>query len=415
MPKILVGKSHLFVCNGLAIAAFNLKVKEDIAILEIPWISLTVNESRQSGSGQQSLAVGNENDMYDDDVTEFNRDPTSSCILQISICKCGYHLAACNEQKQLAVWDVSNNFEVVCIRSVPRKALCVCFMADCKQLLVADKTGDVYQIQTDTRSAYNTDVLLLGHLSMILDMTLSSDNQLLITSDRDEKIRVSSFPNCYNIHAFCCGHREFVVKLALLPNNILVSGSGDGTVRFWNYRTGKEIYRLSRGEHESQVEAVKSVVCSSGSKPFLAVLYCGCFSVFIYRVQLEPALSCTLSDELRLESEPWDICWDEGEEANLWLFTSTEQKYVRKYKVKAEDGKLSEYEEPLLEAINTQQRKFFQATTDSASLFPILYKRAFDQSAGGAEDEANDNSKRLIDSQSTSTSTQQAGKKLKKN
>ena len=37
---------------------------------------------------------------------------------------------------------------------------------------------------------------------------LAEDDKFLITSDRDEKIRVSCFPNSYSIHTFCLGHLE---------------------------------------------------------------------------------------------------------------------------------------------------------------------------------------------------------------
>ena len=41
------------------------------------------------------------------------------------------------------------------------------------------------------------------------------------------------FPNSYTIHSFCLGHRDFVTSLSLLSDSLLVSGSGDGTVRIW--------------------------------------------------------------------------------------------------------------------------------------------------------------------------------------
>lgn len=43
---------------------------------------------------------------------------------------------------------------------------------------------------------------------MVTDMVLSADNKYVITADRDEHVRVSRFPNGYNIESFCLGHTE---------------------------------------------------------------------------------------------------------------------------------------------------------------------------------------------------------------
>lgn len=49
---------------------------------------------------------------------------------------------------------------------------------------------------------------IVGHVSMVTDMVLSADDKYVITADRDEHIRVSRFPNGYNIESFCLGHTE---------------------------------------------------------------------------------------------------------------------------------------------------------------------------------------------------------------
>ena len=72
---------------------------------------------------------------------------------------------------------------------------------------------------------------ILGHLSMLLDVKLSPCGKFIITSDRDEKIRVSHYPNAYNIHNYCLGHTDFVSSLEMLNNQFLISGSGDSTLR----------------------------------------------------------------------------------------------------------------------------------------------------------------------------------------
>lgn len=76
---------------------------------------------------------------------------------------------------------------------------------------------------------------------MLLDVKMSECGQFIITSDRDEKIRVTHYPNSYNIHGFCLGHEEFVSSISLMPNKKLVSASGDGTIKVWNYLQGEEI------------------------------------------------------------------------------------------------------------------------------------------------------------------------------
>ena len=78
---------------------------------------------------------------------------------------------------------------------------------------------------------------------MLLDVTISPGGEYIITSDRDEKIRVSHYPNAYNIHCYCLGHTDFVTNIQIVPehNDILVSASGDGTIRVWKYDEGKEV------------------------------------------------------------------------------------------------------------------------------------------------------------------------------
>ena len=86
-------------------------------------------------------------------------------------------------------------------------------------------------------------VCILGHLSMLLDITLSNCGEYIISCDRDEKIRVSRNPNAYTINNFCLGHTEFVAGLAICPHqaSILISASGDGTLRVWDFLAGKEL------------------------------------------------------------------------------------------------------------------------------------------------------------------------------
>jgi len=90
---------------------------------------------------------------------------------------------------------------------------------------------------------------------MLLDVTLSACGNYVITCDRDEKIRVSHYPNAYNINNFCLGHTEFVTGIALCPHNptLLCSVSGDGTIRVWDFLNGHQLGIKVCGEDVSDL------------------------------------------------------------------------------------------------------------------------------------------------------------------
>ncbi|XP_039750087.1 tRNA (guanine-N(7)-)-methyltransferase non-catalytic subunit wuho [Pararge aegeria] len=126
--------------------------------------------------------------------------------------------------------------------ALPRSASKIRFEEKNSKIFVADKTGDVlyFELNEDGGSK------LLGHLSLLLNVLQTNDGKYIITSDRDEKIKVSCYPNTYNIQTYCLGHKEFVNHIELVPgtNGYLSSTSGDGTVKFWNYIDGTILYTI---------------------------------------------------------------------------------------------------------------------------------------------------------------------------
>ncbi|CAB4056146.1 TRM82 [Lepeophtheirus salmonis] len=106
-----------------------------------------------------------------------------------------------------------------------------------KKSVEEDKSGDsyLYDILNDKEE------LILGHLSMLTCIAFNEDGSLMITSDRDEKIRISHFPNAYNIQGFCLGHEDFVTNFKLINKDLLISSSGDGSLRLWKYLEGTQV------------------------------------------------------------------------------------------------------------------------------------------------------------------------------
>ena len=149
-------------------------------------------------------------------------------------------------------------------------------------LIIADKSGDCYL----------NDRFLLGHLSMLLDASLAAE-RYLITCDRDEKIRVSNFPNTYNIHGYCLGHSDFVCGVHPLEHPYLVSASGDGTLKKWDFLTGREIWSrncaddlpdLGDGDRNLPVRAMSCREAKNRRSFIAAVILEGFDGILIYEM-----------------------------------------------------------------------------------------------------------------------------------
>ncbi|EKG21990.1 hypothetical protein MPH_00682 [Macrophomina phaseolina MS6] len=101
--------------------------------------------------------------------------------------------------------------------------------------------------------------LLLGHVSMLTDLLLihlgpedlksdgcsSGSRNYILTSDRDEHIRVSrGQPQSHVIEGFCLGHKEFVSKMCLATPRMLVSGGGDDHLFVWDWLRGRLLRKI---------------------------------------------------------------------------------------------------------------------------------------------------------------------------
>uniref|UniRef100_A0A0G4FEL1 Uncharacterized protein n=1 Tax=Chromera velia CCMP2878 TaxID=1169474 RepID=A0A0G4FEL1_9ALVE len=170
--------------------------------------------------------------------------------------------AKCVSMRRAGNWETVGKWRL-------RKKVTSALFAGEQTFLVADKFGEVRQFETKQTQAESGETgeggggdaeekegggeeedeeegegegkIVIGHLaSIITAMIFSSDRRFVITGDKDEKIRVSAWPQCFDIQTFCLGHSEFVTSL-LQPEGlpqILVSAAADKTVRLWNLETG---------------------------------------------------------------------------------------------------------------------------------------------------------------------------------
>ncbi|KAL3222277.1 hypothetical protein MRX96_028485 [Rhipicephalus microplus] len=207
------------------------------------------------------VTTENTSDCRDSDEEENNKssaktdrqeEPSFSCA---NFSPCSTYFMAVTNSKRLIVWKRHGpgNWEAIIQRHVARKS-----------------------VQTLGGK------LIVGRLSMVLDMVIGEQDNFLAVSDRDEKIQVSCYPNCYNIRTFCLGHTQFVTCLTLLPGppELLVSGSGDGTIRTWCPETGRQLHRYEvsiekrAGDTKYNVESRKPAVKRLALQPSGTTMAC---------------------------------------------------------------------------------------------------------------------------------------------
>ncbi|XP_073473734.1 tRNA (guanine-N(7)-)-methyltransferase non-catalytic subunit WDR4 [Aquarana catesbeiana] len=237
-----------------------------------------------------------------------NKDSDTDRILAAAHSSSGRFFALTDDRKRLVLFRTHPAWGRVSVRWVSRRCTAVTFSSCESYILVADKSGDVFSFSVTNPQEEGR--LELGHLSMLLDLAVTPDGRHIITCDRDEKIRVSLWEAPHVISAFCLGHTEFVSQLLALPgpDYLLLSGSGDGTVRLWKYESGEEIHICNLkdvprpGDDETQRFAVSRLSCSPGGE-HLAVLCDGVSGVFLFSCPVVPP-SLSLSTFLCLLS-PW--------------------------------------------------------------------------------------------------------------
>ncbi|XP_046903233.1 tRNA (guanine-N(7)-)-methyltransferase non-catalytic subunit wdr4 isoform X1 [Hypomesus transpacificus] len=195
----------------------------------------------------------------------------SDKILAFAVSLSGKLVALTDDNKRLVLFGTEPSWQCISTRWLVRRCTSLVFTQTEDELLAADKSGDVYSLSVvEPRKAGE---LKLGHLSMLLAMTLSPNDKYVITADRDEKIRVSYLKSPYNIQSFCLGHREFVSSLLVLPMHPhwLLSGSGDGTMKLWEYESGRRIQswdlKQLRDTPSTQANEERSAVSKIATSP----------------------------------------------------------------------------------------------------------------------------------------------------
>eukprot|EP00730_Choanoeca_flexa_P004060 TRINITY_DN11587_c0_g1_i5.p1 TRINITY_DN11587_c0_g1~~TRINITY_DN11587_c0_g1_i5.p1 ORF type:complete len:262 (+),score=30.94 TRINITY_DN11587_c0_g1_i5:27-788(+) len=162
--------------------------------------------------------------------------------------KNGSSIAIAYSNKTMMSWRIITNDANVSLGQqreykIERKATSVVFSCweGREQMFLADKFGDVYRFETEGDQLTGTP--LCGSVSMLMALAVTSDDKHIVIADRDFKLRISSLPATYAIQAYCLGHEEYLSSVTTVQHQgqeLLLSTSGDGTVRLWDL-TGQQL------------------------------------------------------------------------------------------------------------------------------------------------------------------------------
>ncbi|KAJ1958814.1 hypothetical protein GGI12_004647, partial [Dipsacomyces acuminosporus] len=176
---------------------------------------------------------------------------TKGAIRAAAFSRDGTQFAVCTVDKAVYIYS-TETWETIRSLTTAKRTNAVAFDPNGEYLVAADKFGDAYRMSPYPRSSEEEKPsLLLGHVSILCDIKFTwGDRPYVLTCDRDEKLRVSKYPNSYNIQSFCLGHTEFVTSVAAPRFAVenAVTGSGDGTVRLWNIVSGEQLQRIDLKE-----------------------------------------------------------------------------------------------------------------------------------------------------------------------
>ncbi|KAM4044336.1 tRNA (guanine-N(7)-)-methyltransferase non-catalytic subunit WDR4 isoform 2-T2 [Anomaloglossus baeobatrachus] len=314
-------------------------------------------------------------------------------ILAAAFSSSGEYFALTDENKRLVLFKTSPSWEKISVRWLSRRCTALAFSPCDSRVLVADKSGDVFSFSV--KAAQEDGRLELGHLSMLLDLVAALDGRHIITCDRDEKIRVSLWGAPHVITAFCLGHTEFVSQLVLPAGRekLLLSGSGDGTLRLWRYETGQELQncRISsiprpENDQEDKVGPIPPSLgfavfrircCPRGEK--VAVLCDGVHGIYLLSISDSPRLFQPLY--VALPYVPVDVDFEDS--TSLWVFSAIKENPIellqyreQRWQPVPRDDRMKE----LSEVIRGSWEQM-EGSVVLENRFSALYKAVFDNMA----------------------------------
>uniref|UniRef100_A0A2R9BLN6 WD repeat domain 4 n=2 Tax=Pan paniscus TaxID=9597 RepID=A0A2R9BLN6_PANPA len=309
-------------------------------------------------------------------------DQGSGAILASTFSKSGSYFALTDDSKRLILFR-TKPWQCLSVRTVARRCTALTFIASEEKVLVADKSGDVYSFSV--LEPHGCGHLQLGHLSMLLDVAVSADDRFILTADRDEKIRVSWAAAPHSIESFCLGHTEFVSRIFVVPTQpgLLLSSSGDGTLRLWEYRSGRQLHCCHLASLQELVDPQASQRFAASRIAFwcqencVALLCDGTPVVYIFQLDARRK-QLVYREQLAFQHQVWDVAFEETQ--GLWVLQDCQEAPLVLYRPMGDQWQ-SVPESAVLKKVSGVLRgnwAMLEGSAGADASFSSLYKATFD-------------------------------------
>ena len=273
MKQLLQTTDHAVVCalNDRAFVVFNGRAIE----LEPPTVVIEADPSNPQQQPEESLQA-----IQAVAIME-QIDGTVWC-------------AVSRFNKSLALYQVSAStlsapiLSATTVHSTTKRAGCLTFTtvpdetAPLDIIIAGDLTGDATAFSLSPKQGR----LLLGHTASMLTGVRVVGSRLL-TSDRDEKVRISQFPTTTIVLGYLLGHTAFVSCMDV-TDALCVTCGGDSTVRLWDLTTFRELCKV-------ETTVLPTRVAMRGD--LVAVIYEGVSTLELYQVTNGTTLNMLESKE----------------------------------------------------------------------------------------------------------------------
>ncbi|XP_009079325.1 PREDICTED: tRNA (guanine-N(7)-)-methyltransferase non-catalytic subunit WDR4, partial [Acanthisitta chloris] len=177
----------------------------------------------------------------------------------------------------------------------------------------------------------------------------------------------------------------FVSKILVIPNypDLLLSASGDSTLRLWQYKSGEEVYccQLSsicgpEATKTDQKYTVSSITysCQGG---YVAIL-CDCIpTVYIFQLDAT-AQQLIYKQQISLKHKGWDIAFEET--GDLWVLEEDKEAPLQLYRACDGQWKAVTDDKGLQKMSKYIQDNWtvFEGFVGAESYYNNLYKASFD-------------------------------------